>query len=148
LGGDWEKKNKLCVYEGISCLISRNFTKAAELFLAQVDTFNAPEIITFDELVYYGCILGIITLSRQKIKEKIINNSEIVAVLREDKTIFDFVYSVYDANYNVFFENLIVLTENFIAKDQFLRPHKEYILKKIRIVIYTQYLEAFKTVTI
>jgi len=116
--------------------------------LAQVDTFNAPEIITFDELVYYGCILGIITLSRQKIKEKIINNSEIVAVLREDKTIFDFVYSVYDANYNVFFENLIVLTENFIAKDQFLRPHKEYILKKIRIVIYTQYLEAFKTVTI
>ena len=64
-GGDWEKKNKLAVYQGIMFIIERNLPKAAELFLSQVDTFNAPEVIKFDHLVYYGCILGIITLPRQ-----------------------------------------------------------------------------------
>lgn len=81
--------------------------------------------------------MGIITLPRQKIKEKIINNSEIIAVLREDKIIYNFVFSFYDALYNQFFEKLIVLTEEFISKDEFLKSHKEYILKQIRIVIYT-----------
>lgn len=87
--------------------------------------------------MYYGCIFGLITLPRQKIKEKIIKNSEIVAVLREDKVIYDFVSSVYEANYNVFFEKLVILTEQFISKDEFMKPHREYLLKKIRIVIYT-----------
>ena len=48
--GDWENKNKLIVYEGILMMIERNFKKGAELFLGCVNTFNAPEIITFDQL--------------------------------------------------------------------------------------------------
>ena len=61
---------------------------------------------------------------------------------------YNFVYSFYDGHYNEFFENLVTLTENFLSTDKFLKLHKEYILKKIRISIYTQYLEAFKTVRI
>ena len=99
-GGDWEKKNKLAVYEGIMMIIQRNFTKAADLFLGCINTFNAPEIISFDTLVYYGCILGFLVLDRLKIKEKIINNSEIQAVLREDLVIFNFVNCIYESEYH------------------------------------------------
>lgn len=138
----------MAVYEGIWNIITRNFPKAAELFLMQVDTFNAPEIIEFDRLVYYGCILGVVTLSRKEIKNKIINNSEIIAVLREDSVIYDFVFSFYDAHYDQFFDKLVILVEKFLSKDEFIKTHREYILKLLRIAIYTQYLEAFKTVTI
>ena len=65
------------------------------MLLGCVNTFNAPEVISFDTLVYYGCILGFLVLDRLEIKKKIINNSEIQSVLREDKVIFDFVNSIY-----------------------------------------------------
>lgn len=71
-----------------------------------------------------------------KIKEKIINNSEIISVLKEDKVIYDFVFHIYEAHYKDFFEKLVILTEKFIEKDEFLKQHTNYILKKIRIVIY------------
>lgn len=76
-------------------IIERNFPRAAELFLGCVNTFNAPEVISFDTLVYYGCILGFLVLDRLKIKEKIINNSEIQSVLREDPVIYNFVNCIY-----------------------------------------------------
>lgn len=47
------------------------------MLLGCVNTFNAPEVISFDTLVYYGCILGFLVLDRLEIKKKIINNSEI-----------------------------------------------------------------------
>ena len=41
-GGDWERKNKLKVYEGIYNLIIRDFEAAAKLFIDVLPTFNCP----------------------------------------------------------------------------------------------------------
>lgn len=46
-GGDWERKNKLKVYEGIYCLIVRDFQKASALFVEVIPTFNCPEIMSY-----------------------------------------------------------------------------------------------------
>ena len=46
-GGDWERKNKLKVYEGIYCLIIRDFKKASSLFVEGIPTFNCPEIMSY-----------------------------------------------------------------------------------------------------
>jgi 26S proteasome regulatory subunit N7 len=146
--GDWENKNKLIVYEGILMMIERNFKKGAELFLGCVNTFNAPEIITFDQLVYYGCTLGLLTLNRKDIKKKIIDNSEIISVLREDDLLYNFVFSFFNCDYSNFFKNLTSMTENYILKDNYLKNHKNYIIKQAKIVIYKQYLESYKTVRI
>ncbi|KAI5424180.1 proteasome regulatory particle subunit [Lathyrus oleraceus] len=35
-GGDWERKNRLKVYEGLYCMSTRNFEKAATLFLDSI----------------------------------------------------------------------------------------------------------------
>jgi len=40
-GGDWERKNRLKVYEGIHKLIIRDFSGAATLFVDVLPTFNA-----------------------------------------------------------------------------------------------------------
>ena len=41
-GGDWERKNKLKVYEGIYRLIVRDFEAASTLFVDVIPTFNCP----------------------------------------------------------------------------------------------------------
>jgi len=63
-GGDWERKNKLKVYEGVYFLIIRDLKKASELFLDCVSTFSSPEIISYNELVYYTVLTCMIFLSR------------------------------------------------------------------------------------
>ena len=50
-GGDWERKNKLKVYEGIFKVSQADFEGAANLFLQGVATFAATEIFSFREFV-------------------------------------------------------------------------------------------------
>jgi 26S proteasome regulatory subunit N7 len=47
-GGDWEKKNKLKVYEGLYMILIRKFREAANFFTDSVSTFNSPEIISYN----------------------------------------------------------------------------------------------------
>ena len=39
-GGDWEHKNRLKVYEGVFAMYSRDFKRAAALFLDSIATFT------------------------------------------------------------------------------------------------------------
>ncbi len=147
-GGDWEKKNKLDVYRGIMMMIRREFSQASLTFLGCVNTFNASEIISFEKLVFYGAVLGILTLPRKTVKEKIIDNSDVVSILLENSLLQDFIFSFYQSNYQGFFKILLRITERDLDNDKFLKPHKNYILKQARICIYRQYLESYKTVTL
>lgn len=40
-GGDWERKNRLKVYEALFLLAVRDIKKAAQLFLDSIATFTA-----------------------------------------------------------------------------------------------------------
>lgn len=147
-GGDWEKKNKLLVYEGLLFVIQKDLTSAAHTFLSCINTFNAPEVLSFEKLVNYASLLGSLTLPRKEISEKIINNSEMLSVLYEDKVMSDFVFSLYQSKYKEYFQNLLNVVENFVKKDFYLKDQEPAILKKARIVIYAQYLESYRTVTL
>lgn len=105
-GGDWEKKNKLMVYEGLWLIKKRDLEAAASTLLACVNTFNAPEILPFEKLVFYGVVLGMVTHSRRELKTKVIDNSEIVAVLREDESLYEYLFSLYERRYHDFFKSL------------------------------------------
>ena len=145
-GGDWEKKNKLNVYEGILCLIKRDFSGAAALFLSSVNTFNAPEILPFETLVSYAAVLSLVSLPRHEVKEKLIMNSEVISVLNEDKLLSEFVFTIYESRYSSFFQVLLQVNDCLLTTDRFLKTHSKYIVKRARIVIYSQYLESYKTV--
>lgn len=80
-GGDWERKNKLKVYEGIYKLIIRDFGGAAKLFVDVLPTFNATEVMDYETLVTYAVITGIISMDRQTIKKKILEASEVIVYL-------------------------------------------------------------------
>ena len=109
-GGDWEKKNKLLVYEGLWLIKKRQLESAAVILLSCVNTFNAPEILPFEQLVFYGVALGMVTLQRKELKGKVIDNSDIVGVLREDAVLYDYLFSLYERRYSDFFGNLSELS--------------------------------------
>lgn len=48
-GGDWRSRNKLKAYEAIYCLAVRDYSKAADLFIDCVSTFESYELVDFGE---------------------------------------------------------------------------------------------------
>jgi len=144
--GDWEKKNKLNIYEGIIEILRRNLGQAAFLFIGSINTFNATEIISFETLVCYSSILGLITLGRKEFKEKIINSSEVLGVYLDNTSMSDFVESIYYGKYSQVFTQLLKLNDTVLTTDRFLKVHRKFIVRQLRIKIFTQYLQSYKTV--
>ena len=46
-GADWDKKNKLKIFEGVYCMMIRDFKKASDLFVNSIATFTATEVMSF-----------------------------------------------------------------------------------------------------
>lgn len=143
---DWEKKNKLAIYNGIHQILKRQMTEAAKSLIACVDTFNSPEIMTFKELVKYAVILGLLELPRKDLREKLVQNAEINSVLNETPLLKKFLQTIYGMQYKQFFSVLIELNDQVLIQDVLLSRHRQFLLKRARIVIYSLFLESYKTV--
>lgn len=146
-GSDWEKKNKLSLYRALSNIHRRNFKLAANQMMDTINTFNSPEIIPFSKLIFYSTLLGILSLSRKTILEKLINSSEVSTELKRNPKIEGLLTSFYKCKYQHFFPRLLEVHE-LVLQDEFLAKHEKFILRQARVVIYTQFLESYKTVTL
>lgn len=80
-GGDWERKNRLKVYEGLYCMSTRNFKKAADLFLDSISTFTTYELFPYDTFIFYTVLTSIITLDRVSLKQKVFLLVAVLSVL-------------------------------------------------------------------
>lgn len=97
--------------------------------LSLINTFNSPEIISYETFAYYICIFNLLTLPRKQFKEKILDNFDLIVVFNEDKVLRNFIKTFYEAKYSMFFSSLLDLNDKFIAKDPLLSPYKFYLLK-------------------
>lgn len=143
---DWEKKNKLAIYDGIFSILKRDIVAAANTLLGCVNTFNSPEIMSFKELVWYAVVLGLSGLHRKDVREKIIQNPEIISVLNENPLLKSFTLTIFESNYKRFFALLLEMNDTYLVNDILLSRHREFLLKRARIVIYSLFLESYKTV--
>jgi len=46
-GADWDKKNKLKVFEGCYCMLIRDFKHASDLFISSIATFTCTELLDY-----------------------------------------------------------------------------------------------------
>lgn len=60
--------------------------------------------MTFESMIFYTVIAGLMTLSRQEIKEKLVNNSEVLTVIRENQNLDAFLTAYYKCQYSNFFK--------------------------------------------
>ena len=70
-GGDWDRRNRLKVYEGTYALARRDFKKASHLFLDTVSTFTSVEIMEYSSFVSMTVLASAISLDRVPLKEKV-----------------------------------------------------------------------------
>ncbi|RXH96110.1 hypothetical protein DVH24_008610 [Malus domestica] len=146
-GGDWERKNRLKVYEGLYCMSTRNFKKAADFFLDSISTFTTYGIFPCDIFILYTVLTSIISLDRFSLKQKVVDAPEILTVIGKIPYLTEFLNSLYDCQYKSFFKAFAGLTEQ-IKLDRYLHPHFRYYMREIRTVVYSQFLESYKSVTI
>lgn len=52
-GGDWDRRNRLKVYEGLYYMSVRDFSKAADRFLETISTFTSYELMDYVQFVQY-----------------------------------------------------------------------------------------------
>lgn len=70
-GGDWDRRNRLKVYQGLYCVAIRDFKQAAELFLDTVSTFTSYELMDYKTFVTYTVYVSMIALDRPDLREKV-----------------------------------------------------------------------------
>ena len=146
-GGDWEKKNRLKVYEGLNFILNKNFKDAGKNFLDALMTFTSYELFDFKTFVFYTAITNIITVDRKSLKERIIDNSDVLSCINDIPHLQTFLNSFYDGEYSKFFEELYYIIE-IIKRDFYLSKHYNFFINEMRIKVYSQFLQSYKTVTI
>jgi 26S proteasome regulatory subunit N7 len=144
-GGDWDRRNRLKVYEGVHAMELRNFKKASALFLDTLATFASTELFTFTTFVFYTVMLGSLHLDRPNIKTKILNSPEVLSVIHEVPHLGSFAEALYHCNYATLFRSLAVLQQR--AKlDMYFAAHAAFYVRETRIKAYAQLLQSYKSV--
>ena len=146
-GGDWEKKNRLKIYEGLNFVLNKNFKDAGKNFLDALMTFTSYELFDFKTFVVYTAITNIITVDRKTLKDRIIDNSDVLSCINEIPHLQKFLNTFYDGEYGEFFHELYYIIQ-VLKKDFYLSKHYNYFINEMRIKVYSQFLQSYKTVTI
>ncbi|CAK4674621.1 hypothetical protein LEN26_014102 [Aphanomyces euteiches] len=149
-GGDWDRRNRLKVYEGCYLLMARDFKKASKLFQESVATFTSTELMSYPTMIFYAVITCVLSMNRVELKQKacpIVDSSEVLAVIRDIPHLSDFLNGLYDCNYKQFFTAIVGL-HPYVNRDKYLALHSRFIYRELRILAYAQFLEAYRSVTI
>ncbi|CAG8576082.1 10726_t:CDS:2 [Rhizophagus irregularis] len=140
-GGDWDRRNRLKVYEGIYRLSIRDFKTAANLFLDTLSTFMSTELMEYKEFVKYAVLAGAISLNR------VIDAPEVLEVLHEIPHLEDYITSLYNCEYAKFFRALADVELDHLRTSRYLFSHLRYYVREMRIIAYAQLLESYRSLT-
>ncbi|XP_022645795.1 26S proteasome non-ATPase regulatory subunit 6-like [Varroa jacobsoni] len=146
-GGDWDRRNRLKVYQAFYSLAIRDFKTAASLFLDTVSTFTCYELMDYKQFVTYTVLSTILALGRTQLREKVIRGSEILEVLHGLPDIKEYLFSLYQCQYATFFRRL-AMVEGMMKRDRVLSAHYRFYAREMRILAYTQLLESYRSLTL
>ncbi|XP_046984675.1 26S proteasome non-ATPase regulatory subunit 6 [Schistocerca americana] len=146
-GGDWDRRNRLKVYQGTYCMVIRDFKSAAAYFLDTISTFTSYELMDYNTFVRYTVYISMISLPRNELRDKIVKGSEILEVLHSNTDVKDYLFSLYNCLYADFFKNLAHV-EGLLKRDYFLNPHYRFYVREMRIMAYSQLLESYRSLTL
>uniref|UniRef100_K3X2N3 PCI domain-containing protein n=1 Tax=Globisporangium ultimum (strain ATCC 200006 / CBS 805.95 / DAOM BR144) TaxID=431595 RepID=K3X2N3_GLOUD len=146
-GGDWDRRNRLKVYEGCYLLMARDFKKASKLFQESVATFTATELMSYNAMIFYCVVTCVLSMNRVDLKKKIVDSPEILAVIDEIPCLSDFLNGLYECNYKRFFTAMVDI-QPYILRDKYLSTHVRFMYRELRVLAYSQFLEAYRSVTI
>jgi len=146
-GGDWDRRNRLKVYQGVYCVAIRDFKSAANFFLDTVSTFTSYELMDYVTFVRYTVYVSLISLPRKELQDKVVKGAEIQEVLHSLPDVKSYLFSLYNCLYSDFFKELAQV-ENMLRKDYLVHPHYRFYIREMRIIAYTQLLDSYRSLTL
>lgn len=145
LGGDWDRRNRLKVYEGHYLMATRDVHGAAKLFLECVATFTCVELCSYKQFMFYTLVTSIVSLNRTELRKMVINDPHVITVMRELPDMQLLINSIYNCEYAGFFKAILGV-HPLLMGDRFLAPLAVYLVREYRVLAYAQFLEAYKSV--
>eukprot|EP01137_Pigoraptor_chileana_P032398 Opistho-2@21701 len=146
-GGDWDRRNRLRVYEGLYLLSIRDFKTATSFFLDGLATFTSYELMEYKAFVAYTVVAAMLALPRVDLRKKVMESPEILEALHDMPDIATYLRSLHDCNYAEFFRSLATI-EGFLKRDRILSIHSRYYIREMRILSYAQILESYRSLTL
>jgi len=146
-GGDWERKNRLKVYQGVYFMAVRDFKRAAELLLSSVATFASSELFSYERFVFYTVVVASVALPRTELKAKVVDAPEILSAVGAVPHLESFLSAFHGCRYAEFMRAFSGIEEE-VRWDMYLHPHHKYFLREMRLAAYRQFLESYKSVTL
>lgn len=142
---NWERRNRLKVYEGLYYVLIRDFAKASELLLDCISTFASEELLSFEEYIIITIVSSLPVLSRQDLKRRVLDSPEVAQI--EHTEVFKFAKTLYDCQYR----NLFPLLESVclgMRRSPFLAMHINYFFREARVLCFAQFLQSYSSVTL
>lgn len=146
-GGDWERKNKLKVYEGMFLMTNRQWKEAATLFLNVMPTFTATELVELKDFVFYTVLLTLVSLDRPTIREKLISSPEVLSAIQETPHLQEFMESYFYCRYKAFNEHFVHIIDQ-VRGDRLLARHSRHFMRIMRLNAYKQFLASYRSVKV
>ena len=146
-GGDWDRNNRLAVYEAVYFMANRDVEEAAKLLLAGVATFTCNEICTYADFVSYAVLTNVLALERPALKKYIVDGPDILQVIRDMPHLRNLINALYHCDYAAVFNELLHV-DTLVRNDRYLEHHARFLIRELRILVYTQFLDAYKSVTL
>lgn len=145
-GGDWERRNRLKVYEATYLVARRDIKAASLLYLDSLQTFSATELFDYKTFIFFTVITSMISVDRPTLKEKVADSPEILTVVLENAMLNDFLSALIDCNYRKYMSTLPDILDS-LDDDRYLCTHRNYIGRELRVVAYSQFLSSYQSVT-
>ena len=145
--GDWDRRNRLKVYNSLYKILTRDIKGASSLLIDCIATFSCVELCTYPEFILYTMLANVLYLPRTEMKSKIIDGPEILSV-KEDKAVsivFQLVSALYDCDYKAYLHSMVQV-ECVLLSNRFLQPHHGYIMRELHVLGYKQFLDSYKSV--
>ena len=147
-GGDWDRRNRLKVYEAYYLMRIRQFLSAANLFLDTLSTFTSEELFDYKTFIFYTIITTIVSLDRVTLNKRILDSPEIKSVIHELGPLGTLITAYYNGDYGSFFKSMAQVLDEHIALDIAVHRHARYWAREMRVRAYAQFLESYKTVNL
>ena len=125
----------------------RQFKEAADFLLDTLATFTSTELMEYKEFVRYAVLTASLILGRPDYKLKVLDSPEILECIHQIPHLTEFSASFYNCQYATFFKGLAAIEES-LKLDVYLAAHCRYYVREMRIRVYAQVLESYKSVTI
>jgi len=143
-GGDWDRRNRLKVYNGLYSIAVRDFAEAAKLFLETVSTFTSYELMSYEQFVKYAVYASVIALDRGQLHDKVVKGSEIAEVMHGAQDVQAYLMAFYNCHYSDFFTHLARI-EQIAKTDRYWNPHYAFYVREMKIKAFAQLLESYRS---